>query len=112
MKFKATNAHDAAMEVLSVIYNTDVKKYSYNRYGYVFVYFHIDECKFYFEKQQRKKAIGLIKRYKEPDMKEILSITAHKYPFSAILIAGIINRKLMDYREFFQIAKDNFDWMK
>lgn len=114
MSINAINALEASKQILQVIYATDYRHSSYmaSRYGYTYVYFSPEHCKYYFEPQQRKDATGLIKRYGVIDSNEVIEITAHKYSFTQIAIGSVISRKFMTYKEFFGIAKAHYDWVR
>lgn len=113
MSINAINPLEASKQILRVIYATDYRYSSYraSQYGYTFIYFSPEHCRFHFESQQRKDSRGLIKRYSVIDMEEVIHITAHKYSFTQIAIGAIISRKFMTYREFFDLMKIHYDWI-
>lgn len=114
MSINAINAHEASKQILQVIYTTDCRNNSHklSRYGYTYISFSSEQCRFYFETQQRKDATGLIKRYTSIDSEEVIEITAHKYSFTQIAIGSIISRKFMTHKEFFDTVKAHFDWVR
>lgn len=114
MVINAQNSFEASKQILRVIYTNDYK-YSSNdalRNGYTYVYFSIEDCKYYFSSAQRKNASGLIRRYEKIDIEDVLNITATKYSFVQIAINAIIKRKIMNYREFFDLMKLHNEWIK
>ena len=114
MVINAQNSFEASKQILRVIYTNDYKYSSYNalRYGYTYIYFSIEDCKYYFSSAQRKNASGLIRRYGRIDIEDVLNITATKYTFVQIAINAIIKRKIMNYREFFDLMKLHNEWIK
>jgi hypothetical protein len=113
MKIKANNSHEASKQILRIVFTSDYHHadYRYSSHWYVFVYFDSSHCKFYFEQTQRVSSAGLIKRYKVIDMEDAIHITAMKYTFSQISVGAIIGRKLMSSKEFFDVAKEHFEWI-
>lgn len=114
MNIKADNAFEASKQILRIIYHADTKNRNLNhhsQYGYVFVYFSIDRCKFFIERTQRKHSTEMVMRCRIIEVDKILSIVATKYTFSQIAISSILNRKLMTYQEFFALARLNFNWV-
>lgn len=113
MRINAINAHEASKQILRVIYSTDYNqsRYRASQYGYTFVYYSPNAARFSFETQQRKTPNELIKRYQVIDSEDIINTTAYKYSFSQIAIGAILSRKIMTYREFFEIVKVHYDWI-
>lgn len=62
--------------------------------------------KYSIESLQRKDATGLVKRYKKIDVEDIVNITASQYRFAEIVIGAILSRKIMNYREFFNLVNN------
>ncbi|HEX5329731.1 hypothetical protein [Sulfuricurvum sp.] len=114
MCINAINAHEASKQILRVICTTDYKqsRYRASQHGYTFVYFSSAYCRYYFESQQRKDTRGLIKRYGVMNIEDVIEITAIKYSFAQIAIGAIVSRKFMTYREFFEIVRVHYDWVK
>jgi hypothetical protein len=114
MRITATNAHEASQQILRIIYTTDLNQSHYrpNPYGATFVYFSIKYCRYSFSSMQQRDAREMIKRYQELNCDDVLHVTACKYSFSQIAISAILNRKIMTHREFFEIAREHFDWLK
>lgn len=114
MCINAINAPEASKQILRVICTTDYKqsRYRASQYGYTFVYFSAEYCRYHFESQQRKDSKGLIKRYGVVNIEEVIEFTAIKYSFSQIAISAIISRKFMTYREFFEIIRMHYDWIE
>jgi hypothetical protein len=54
----------------------------------------------------------LIKRYGVIDAEDVITITAHKYSFTQIALGAILKRKFMTQAEFFEIAREHFDWIR
>lgn len=113
MCINAINAHEASKQILRVICTIDYKqsRYRASQYGYTFVYFSPENCRYYFESQQRRDSKGLIKRYGLVNIEDVIEITAIKYSFSQIAIGAIVSRKFMTYREFFEIVRVHYDWV-
>lgn len=113
MRINATNAHEASKQILRIIYTTDLNqsRYKPNPYGATFVYFSIKHCRYSFDSMQLRDNRTMIKRYLGLDCNDALHITACKYSFSQIAISAILNRKIMTHREYFEIARDHFDWI-
>lgn len=114
MRINAVTSHVAAKQILRLICTTDYKqsRYRASQYGYTFVYFSPEYCRYYFESQQRRDTKGLIKRYGIVNIEDAIEITAIKYSFTQIAIGAIVSRKFMTYREFFKIVKDHYDWVR
>lgn len=113
MRIIALNAHEASKQILRIVLTSDYHHASYrgNSYGFIYVYFNVERCRFSFEPMQRKNSTELLKRFKGLDVDDVLKITATKYKFSQIAIGAINHRKLMTHREFFEITKEHFDWI-
>lgn len=113
MKIKANNSHEASKQILRIVFTSDYHHagYRYSSHWHVFIYFDASHCKFYFEQTQRASSAGLIKRYKIINMEDAIHITATKYTFSQISVGAIIGRKLMSSKEFFDVAKEHFEWI-
>lgn len=113
MRINATNAHEASKQILRIIYTTDINqsRYKPNAYGATYVYFSIKYCRYSFESIQLRDARGMVKRYQELDCNDVLHVTACKYSFSQIAVSAILNRKIMTYKEYFEIAREHFDWI-
>lgn len=114
MKIKAINGYEASKQILQVIYASDYNhsKYKPLVYGYTYVYYSPQLARFYFEKSQRKIPIGLIKRYIVLDTEDIIRTTANKYSFAQVALGAINSRKIMTYGEFFELVKNNFEWLE
>lgn len=114
MNIKANNSHEASKQILRVIYSIDYKYTSKkaSNYGFTFVYYSPSYAQFSFEQQQRKNCNALIKRYGVIDAEDVITITAHKYSFTQIALGAILKRKFMTQAEFFEIAREHFDWIK
>lgn len=114
MIINAQNSFEASKQILRIIYTIDYKYSSCNtlRYGYTYVYFSIEECRYSFSSVQYKNAKGLIRRYGKIDIEDVLNITATKYTFTQIAIRAIIKRKIMTYREFFDLMKLHNEWIE
>lgn len=114
MRIDAINGHEASKQILRVIFATDYNQTKYKplRHGYTYVYYSPQSARFTFESLQRKKSTELIKRYQIIDAEDIVNITGYKYSFAQIAIGAIISRKLMTYREFFDIVKNHFEWLE
>jgi len=113
MRIEASNSHEASKQILRVIYSIDYKYTSQraSRYGYTFVYYSPSHAQFSFEQQQRKNGNTLIKRFGVIDAEDVIIITAHKYSFTQIVLGAILKRKFMTQAEFFEIAREHFDWI-
>lgn len=113
MRINAPNAFEASKQILRIVLTSDFHHSSYrgNSYGFIYVYFDAEKCKYSFESMQRKNSTELLKRYKSLDVDEVLKITATKYKFSQIAISAINHRRLMTHREFFEITRAHFDWL-
>lgn len=114
MRINATNAHAVSKQILRIIYTTDFNqsRYKPNPYGATFVYFSIKQCRYSFGSMQiRDSSREMIKRYQVLDCDDVLHVTACKYSFSQIAVSAILHRKIMTHREFFEIAREHFDWI-
>lgn len=113
MRINASSAHEASKQILRVVLTSDYHHAYYrgNSYGYIYVYFDVERCKYFFDSIQRNNSIQPLKRYRVLDVEEVLKITATKYKFSQIAIGAINHRKLMTHREFFEITKEHFVWV-
>jgi hypothetical protein len=113
MRITATNAHEASKQILRIIYTTDLNQSGYkpNPYGSTFVYFSIKHCRYSFDSMQLRDSRTMIKRYQGLDCEDVLRITACKYSFSEIAVSAILHRKIMTHREYFEIAREHFDWI-
>lgn len=114
MRIDAINAYEASKQILRVIFTVDYNHSTYkpSRYGYTYVYYFPHSARFTFQAQQNKNAKGLIKRYLVIDSEDIINTTAHKFSFSQIVLGAIVSRKIMSYREFFEIVKNHFEWIE
>ena len=112
MRINATNAHEASKQILRIIYTTDLNQSCYKyTYGSTYVYFSIQRCRYSFSSMQLRDSREMIKRYQGLDCDDILHITACKYSFSEIAVSAILHRKIMTHREYFEIAREHFDWI-
>lgn len=114
MRINAPDAHEASKQILRVVLTSDYHHAPYkgNFYGFIYVYFDVEKCRYSFEAMQRRNSTELLKRYRVLDVDEVLKITATKYTFTQIAIGAINNRKLMTHRGFFEIARAHFDWIR
>lgn len=113
MRIHADNAHEASKQILRILYTTDYRyaSISSGQFGYTYVYFSVQRCRYSFEAQQRRVSEGLIKRYGVLDIEDIITTTACKYSFTQIAIGAVLSRKMMNHREFFEMIRDHFDWI-
>jgi hypothetical protein len=86
MRINAPNAHEASKQILRVVLTSDFHHSSYrgNSYGFIYVYFNAEKCKYSFEAMQRRNSTELLKRYEVLEVNEVLKITATKYTFAQI----------------------------
>jgi hypothetical protein len=115
MKINAKNAHEASTQILRVVFNSDFAHSGFTRnpysFVYIFVYFNAETCRFSFDYSQRKQSKDLLKRFtKKVIADEALKIAATKYTFSQIAI-GATSRKVISKADFFDIARDHYDWV-
>lgn len=113
MKITAQNHIEASKQILRVICSTDYNqsRHKPSPYGYTYVYYSPESAYYFFTSEQRIKTTGLIKRYRVLDVEDIINTTAFKYSFAQIAVGAILSRKIMSYREFFDLARNNFDWL-
>jgi len=113
MKLEAKTSYQASIEILHYVWHIDYKytTVTLTRTPFVFVYFDPNRCKFEIYKQQKLDTKYLIKRYTILDESDITGFVATKYPFYKILIGATSMRRLLSYREFFEIVRENPEWV-
>ena len=111
MKYIANTEHQASVQLLQVIWRTDYKC-SWHPTGIVameFVYFDAVCCRFYFRSEQERTdkdvVRQLVKRYSVNEPYNAVEIVATKYPFSKLILGAVVYRKLISYREFFDLVR-------
>lgn len=112
MRINAPNAHEASKQILRTIIATDYRQSGHksNPYGYTFVYFDPERCRFYFECTQWRNPATLLKRYKVLDYEDIIEVAACKHTFSQVACGAVISRKMFSPIDYFQMIKNNFEW--
>ena len=113
MKLQATSPFYASIEILQYVWHIDYKyaNTSCKSAPFTFIYFDPNRCKFEFAKVQKLETKHLVKRYIFNGENEILEIVATKHPFYKILIGATSMRRLLSYREFFEIVRANPEWV-
>ena len=106
---KAKTSYEASRLLLEPIWRIDYKS-NPHRVGIIifeYVYFDPVHCRYFFSDTQ----IGgqekyLVKRYGMKDKYNAVEIVACKYPFAKLVLGAIVYRKLMGYREFFELVRE------
>jgi len=112
MQFKANTEQQASIQLLQVIWTTDYRS-SWHPTGIVaveYVYFDAVHCRFFFSSEQLRgdKVVvrQLVKRYMVSEPYNAVEIVATKYPFSKLILGAVVYRKIIGYREFFQLVRE------
>lgn len=105
--------YQASIQLLQVIWTTDYKC-SWHPTGIIateYVYFDAVHCRFYFRSEQERtdKIVikQLIKKYSIHEQYDAIEIVATKYPFSKLILGAVVYRKIIGYREFFNLVRKN-----
>jgi len=112
MQFKANTQQQASVQLLQVIWRTDYKL-SWHPTGIIateYVYFDAVHCRFYFSSEQlrgdKEVVRQLVKRYSVNEPYDAVEVVATKYPFSKLILGAVVYRKIIGYREFFQLVRE------
>ena len=75
-----------------------------------YVYFNPVQCRFYFRSEQERTdkdvVRQLVKRYSVNEPYNAVEIVATKYPFSKLILGAVVYRKIISYREFFNLVRE------
>ncbi len=112
MQFRFSTQQQASVQLLQVIWYTDYKC-SWHPTGIIateYVYFNPVQCRFYFRSEQERTdkdvVRQLVKRYSVNEPYNAVEIVATKYPFSKLILGAVVYRKIISYREFFNLVRE------